>query len=81
MVHILFTVQHKTCPKWVTGLKWGIFFISLSMAGYLWSFVKRALPDNDFNLLLNYKLSIKNDTLYSMSDIKYGQKLLGGQLA
>ena len=30
MVHILFSVQHKTCPKWVTGLKWEIFFISLN---------------------------------------------------
>ena len=37
-----------------------IFHLS-QWRGYLWSFVKRA-PDNDFNLLLNYKLSIKRVT-------------------
>ena len=58
-----------------------IFHLSLNgHGGYLWSFVKRA-PDNDFNLLLNDKLSIKSDTLYSMSDIKYGQNLLRGRLS
>ena len=58
-----------------------IFHLSLNgHGGYLWSFVKRA-PDNDFNLLLNDKLSIKSDTLYSMSDIKYGQNLLRALLS
>ena len=42
------------------NLNWRYFSSLKGPYLYLWSFVKRT-PDNDFNLLLNYKLSIKSD--------------------